>query len=80
MNLYHLRNKIINIALAKVNVYINNSLIKAKSIILIDAQNLNILDLFNNPDGKINHLIGDGMLKLDLLSRKMRIFVCLIVQ
>ena len=74
---FHLRNKISNIALVKANVNIYNALIKAKFIILIDVLNL---DIFNDIDSKINHLIGDEMLELDLLLRNMRIFFCLIVQ
>ena len=61
-----------NIALAKGNVDINNALVEANSIILINTLNLDVSYLFNDPDGKINHLI-DGMLGLDLLSRKMKI-------
>ena len=74
---FHLRNKISNITLAKANVH--NALIKAKSIVSINALNLDVSDLFNDHDGKINHLI-DGMLELDLLLRKMRLSVYFIVQ
>ena len=27
---------------------------------LVDLTHLDVLDLFENPNGKINHLIGDG--------------------
>ena len=73
---FYVRNKKSNIALAKAKVNINNSLVEAKSIILIDALNLDILNLFNDLNDKINHVIADGMLELGLLSRK---WGCLLV-
>ena len=67
---FHLKNKLSNIALSKANGDFNNALVETKSIISIDALNLDVLDLFNDFDDKTNHLIGDGMLVLDLSSKK----------
>ena len=75
---FHLKNKISNIALVEANVDINNALVEVNSIISIDALNLNVSDLFNNPDEKINHLNWCGVLRLDSLWKK-RMYVCLIV-
>ena len=53
---FHLKNKISNIALTETNVHINNAFVDAKIIILIDVLNLDVLDPFNDSDGKLNHL------------------------
>ena len=46
---------------------------------MIETLNLHVSDLFNDLDDKINHLIDDKMLGLDLLSIEKMMFVCFII-
>ena len=57
-----------NITLDEANVH--KTIVEAKSIILIDVLNLDISNLFNDLDNKINHLIGDGKLELNFIIEK----------
>ena len=44
-------------------VKVNNGIVEINFIVLIDAPNLDVLDFFANPDGKIDHLICGGVLR-----------------
>ena len=49
----------------KANVDANNALIMDDSNTLIDIKGLDFSIFFENPDGKIDHLIGGRVLGLD---------------
>ena len=77
---FHLKNKISNITLIEVNIGINNALVEANFIILIDALKLDNSNLFNDLDDKINHLNWWWNTWTKFIIEKMRMYVCFIVK